>query len=58
MGYEMERIREVVLRMIRLSADGRNGLIAESEMILRDRIKEILGLHSLEKKGMGAIHGK
>ncbi|MBY0316365.1 MAG: hypothetical protein K2Q26_12635 [Bdellovibrionales bacterium] len=54
----MERIREVVLRMIRLSDEGRKGPMTEAEMLLRDRIKEIIGLYSFGKKGIGAAYGK
>jgi len=54
----MERIREVVIRMIRLSDDGRKESISEAEMLMRDRIKEALGLYSFGKKGMGAVYGK
>ena len=54
----MERIREVVLRMIRLSDDGRKEPVTEAEMILRDRIRETLGLYSFGKNKMGAVCGK
>lgn len=57
-GNKMERIREVVLRMIRLSDDGRQGHVTEAEMLLRDRIRELLGLYSVSKRGMGASGGK
>lgn len=54
----MERVREIVLKMIRLSDDGRKGPISENEMLLRDRIKEVLGLYSRSNKGLDVFNGK
>lgn len=54
----MERIREVILKMIQLSDDGRKEPVTEAEMILRDRIREVIGVYSNGKKRVGAICGK
>tara|TARA_Y100001935_G_scaffold242008_1_gene232030 strand:- start:2156 stop:2320 length:165 start_codon:yes stop_codon:yes gene_type:complete len=54
----MERIREIVVQMMQISDEGRKDLISKEEIILRGRIRTLLGPFPIEKKKHGGSNGK
>lgn len=54
----MERIREIVMQMMQISDEGRKDLVSKNEMILRGRIRELLGPLPKIKKTYGGANGK
>lgn len=54
----MEQLRLIVLKMFKISDEGRTSSVSEFELILRDKIKEALGVYSNKQKMKVVENGK
>ncbi len=54
----MDQLRLIVLKMFKISDEDRTEPVSEFELILRDRIKEVLGFYSNKQNMKVVKNGK